>query len=149
MTDLAMSPQRLRLFNWHKWAGIVILGLSAARLLWRISHPVPALPGNLPGWQSASSKAVHAALYALFFAVPLAGWSYSNAAGFPIVLFALIPLPDLVEKNRDLADALKTLHHWLAYGLAACVVLHVAAAAKHQWIDKDRLLSRMWPTRLR
>ena len=145
MTDLAMSPQRLRLFNWHKWAGIVILSLSAVRLLWRLSHRAPALPRTMPAWQVNVSRGVHALLYALFFAVPLSGWAYSNAAGFPIVLFALIPLPDLVEKNRELADTIKALHHWLAYGLATCVVLHIAAAAKHQWIDKDRLLSRMWP----
>ena len=145
MTDLAMSPQRLKLFNWHKWAGIVILALSAVRLLWRLSHRAPALPNTMPGWQIAASKAVHALLYVLFFAVPLSGWAYSNAAGFPIVLFTLIPLPDLLEKNRELSDTIKALHHWLAYGLASCVVLHVAAATKHQWIDKDRLLSRMWP----
>ena len=145
MTDLAMSPQRLKLFNWHKWAGIVILALSTLRLSWRLSHRAPALPSAMPGWQVAASKAVHTLLYGLFFAVPLSGWAYSDAAGFPIVLFALIPLPDLLEKNRELADTIKALHHWLAYGLATCVVLHVAAAAKHQWVDKDRLISRMWP----
>ncbi len=145
MTDLAMSPLRLKLFNWHKWAGIVILALSALRLLWRLSRRAPLLPDATPGWQVAASNAVHALLYVLFFAVPLSGWAYSNAAGFPIVLFALIPLPDLLEKNRELADMIKALHHWLAYGLAACVILHFAAAAKHQWVDKDRLISRMWP----
>lgn len=145
MTDLAMSPQRLKLFNWHKWAGIMILALSALRLLWRLTHRAPALPVSMPSWQMAASSAVHALLYVFFFAVPLSGWAYSNAAGFPIVLFALIPLPDLVEKNRELADTVKALHHWMAYALAACVVLHIAAALKHQWVDKDRLISRMWP----
>ena len=145
MTDLAMSPPRLKLFNWHKWAGIMILALSAVRLLWRLSHPAPLLPNAMPGWQVAASNAVHALLYVLFFAVPLSGWAYSNAAGFPIVLLALIPLPDLLEKNRELSDTIKALHHWLAYGLATFVVVHVVAAAKHQWIDKDRLMSRMWP----
>ena len=80
-------------------------------------------------------------------AVPLAGWAYSSAAGFPIVLFGVLPLPDFVPVNRELSDALKPVHHWLAYGLAAVVTLHVAGALKHHFIDRDALLLRMWPGR--
>lgn len=146
MTGLPFSPTRLKLYNWHKWAGVVILLLSAARLLWRLTHRPPAdLP--MPAWQSRMAHAAHGVLYLLFFAVPLAGWAYSSAAGFPIVLFAVLPLPDWVPVDRDLAEQLKTLHHWLAYGLGAVVALHVAAALKHQFVDRDGLLLRMWPAR--
>jgi cytochrome b561 len=145
MTELSMSPQRLKLYNWHKWAGVMILLLSALRLLWRITHRPPPLPHSVAAWQARASKGVHILLYALFFAVPLSGWAYSSATGFPIVLFGALPLPDFVAKNRELAEAIKPLHHWLAYGLAGTVALHVIAALKHQWIDRDQLLSRMWP----
>jgi cytochrome b561 len=90
---------------------------------------------------------VHIALYVLFFAVPLAGWAYSSAAGFPVVVFGVLPLPDFVPVDKALAEAIKPWHGWLAYTLGALVVLHVAAALKHQWIDRDRLLARMWPAR--
>jgi cytochrome b561 len=142
MTGLPFSVQRLKLYNWHKWAGVVILVLSAARLLWRLKHPAPAAPA-MPAWQRRASHAVHMALYALFFAVPLAGWAYSSASGFPVVLFAVLPLPDFVAVNRELADVLKAAHQWLAYALGATVALHVAAALKHQFVDRDRLLARM------
>jgi cytochrome b561 len=145
MTDLAMSPQRLKLYNWHKWAGVMILTFSALRLLWRITHRPPALPHSLAHWQARASHGVHIFLYVLFFAVPLSGWAYSSATGFPIVLFGVLPLPDFVAKNRELAEAIKPLHQWLAYGLAGTVTLHITAALKHQWIDRDQLLSRMWP----
>lgn len=146
MTGLPFSPTRLKLYNWHKWAGTAILILSAARLLWRLTHRPPAQP-PMPVWQSRIAHATHAALYVLFFAVPLAGWGYSSAAGFPIVLFGILPLPDWVPVSRDLADALKTLHHWLVYALAAVVALHVCAAFKHHFIDQDGLLKRMRPAR--
>jgi cytochrome b561 len=142
MTSLPFSPTRLKYYNWHKWAGVVILTLSALRLLWRLTHRPPA-DAPMPAWQRRAAHAVHAALYALFFAVPLVGWAYSSAAGFPIVLFGVLPLPDFVPVDRALADALKPWHGWLAYTLAALVALHVAGALKHQFVDRDRLLARM------
>ena len=146
MTSLPMSPTRLKLYNWHKWAGIVILTLSALRLLWRLTHRPPSdVP--MPAWQQRVAHLTHAALYLLFFAVPLVGWAYSSAAGFPIVVFGVLPLPDFVPVDRTLADAIKPWHGALAFALAGCVVLHVAAALKHQWLDRDRLMSRMWPGR--
>ena len=146
MTGLPFSPARLKLYNWHKWAGVTILLLSAARLLWRLAHRPPASP-RMPGWQHRAAQGTHATLYALFFAVPLAGWAYSSAAGFPVVLYGVLPLPDFVAPDRALADTLKSLHHTLAYGLAAAIALHVAGAAKHQFIDRDCLVRRMWPAR--
>ncbi len=142
MTGLPFSPTRLKLFNWHKWAGMTILLLSAFRLLWRLAHR-PPLEVAMPAWQRWAARATHATLYGLFFAVPLAGWAYSSAAGFPVVLYAVLPLPDWVPVNRELADSLKALHHVLASALAALVAIHIAAVVKHQWIDRDGLLQRM------
>ncbi len=151
MADLPFSPQRLKLYNWHKWAGITILTLSALRLLWRLSHKPPPLPAAvvqaMPSWQLRAYNATHVALYALFFIVPLVGWAYSSAAGFPIVVFGVLPLPDFVPADKALAELIKPLHGLSAYALAALVVLHVAAALKHHWVDKDGLLNRMLPTR--
>jgi cytochrome b561 len=142
MTNLPLSPQRLQLTNWHKWAGMTILALSALRLLWRLGHRPPAdLP--MPAWQRRAAHLTHALLYALFFAVPLAGWCYSSAAGYPVVWFGVLPLPDLVAPDRALAAALKSLHGWLAGALAVAVFVHIAAALKHQFIDRDGLLRRM------
>ncbi len=144
MSGLSFSMTRLKLYNWHKWAGIVILTLSAARLVWRLTHRPPAAPA-MPAWQHRAAQGTHLLLYILFFAVPLAGWAYSSSAGFPVVVFGVLPLPDWVGVDRELAAALKLLHKALAMGLAALVVLHVAAALKHQFVDRDGLLQRMRP----
>ena len=142
MVDLPFSPNRVQLYNWHKWAGVTILALSAARLLWRLTHrPPPDLP--MPAWQRRSAHAVHLGLYALFFAVPLTGWAYSSAAGFPIVWFGVLQLPDFVPVSRDLADLLKPWHERTGWALAVLVGLHVAGSLKHHFIDRDGLISRM------
>ena len=98
MSDLPMSIARLKLYNYHKWTGATILLLAALRLLWRLTHRPPAeLPA--PKWQHTAASVTHWGLYALFFAVPLVGWAYSSAAGFPIVVFGVLPLPDFVRQE--------------------------------------------------
>ena len=151
MVGLPFSPAKLKYYNWHKWAGVTILLLSVLRLVWRLAHRPPALPARMaaamPRWQHLAHHGVHHLLYALFFAVPLIGWAYSSAAGFPIVWFGALPLPDLLPKDKALADAIMPWHAWAAFTLAALVVLHVAAVVKHELIDRDGLLSRMLPGR--
>ena len=149
--DLPLSPAKLKIINWHKWAGVTILFLSALRLVWRLTHRPPGLPASIeqamPGWQRAAYHGTHHLMYALFFIVPLMGWAYSSAKGFPIVWFGVWPLPDLVSPNPDLAKVLKELHELSALGLMGLVGLHVAAALKHQFVDRDGLLDRMRPGR--
>jgi cytochrome b561 len=148
MADLPLSPQRVQLFNWHKWAGVTFLALSALRLLWRMKHrPPPDAP--MPAWQQRASHWAHRALYVFFFAVPLSGWAYSSAAGFPIVWFGVLPLPDFVPVDKALAESIKPLHELLAWALVGVAALHIAAALKHQFVDHDGLIARMLPGRAR
>jgi Cytochrome B561 len=147
MVDLPLSPLRLRLYNWHKWLGVVVLALSAARLVWRAAgHRPPPLPALTPQWQQQAYRGTHLGFYALFFIVPLLGWAYTSAVGFPVVLFGVLPLPDFVPRDKPFGEeVLKPLHAVASYLLAALVVVHVAAAMKHQFVDRDHLLARMWP----
>jgi cytochrome b561 len=148
MHELPVSPSRLKLYNYHKWAGITILALSALRLLWRLTHRAPPdVP--MPAWQARAAHAIHGLFYVLFFAVPLSGWAYSSAAGFPVVVFGVVPLPDFVPKGKELADTLKGLHKILTLSMGALVLAHIAAAMKHQWIDRDGLMARMGVGRTR
>jgi cytochrome b561 len=151
MADLPLSPTKLKLMNWHKWAGVTILALSALRLLWRLTHRPPALPARvqqaMPGWQTLAYHATHYLMYLLFFVVPLVGWAYSSAHGYPIVWFGVLPLPDFVPVDKALAEAIKPWHEISAFALIGLVGLHVAAALKHHFIDRDGLLLRMRPGR--
>jgi cytochrome b561 len=145
MTEMSLSPTKLKYYSWHKWAGVTILALATLRLLWRLSHPAPAYPASMPAWQKSSANALHGALYVLMFAVPISGYLYTLAAGFPVVWFGLFELPVLIDKNDELKPLLKAVHFWLNMTLAAAVAMHVAAALKHQLIDRDGVLKRMLP----
>ncbi len=147
MTGLALSPAKLRYYGWHKWIGITVFLLAVLRLAWRGRRAPPPWPAAMPRWQQRAARIVHRALYALLIVVPLSGCLYSSATGVSVVYLGVVPLPNLVPKDKALAGALLVVHQSLNATLALFVVLHVAAAGKHQWIDRDGLMARMLPWR--
>lgn len=147
MVDLPLSPQKLKIYSWHKWAGVTIFLCVVLRLGWRLSHRPPELPAGMPDWQRKAAEATHVLLYLLMFAVPLSGWLMSSAKGFQTVWFGVLPLPDLLDKNKELGDLLQQVHKLLNFGMAALVIAHLGAALKHHFLDRDDVLTRMLPWR--
>lgn len=144
MTRLALSPLKLQWYSYHKWIGITVFLVAVCRLAWRWRHPAPfAVP--MPEWQRRAAAATHAALYVLMLAIPLSGWIYSSATGVSVVWLGLVPLPDLVGKDKALAAVLKVVHTGLNYTLLALVSVHMGAALKHHFVDRDGTLARMLP----
>jgi cytochrome b561 len=133
----------------HKSFGMTILFLVLLRLIWRWLNPVPKTPSTMPRWQRIASHASHYGLYALLFAAPLLGWMMSSARNFPVSWFGLFTLPDLVAPNRPLYDFLHEAHEVCAKMIFALALVHAAAALKHHFIDKDNVLRRMLPLRLK
>jgi cytochrome b561 len=142
MTEMEFSPLKLRLFNWHKWVGVTVLALMLVRSFWRLTHRPPA-PLPMPAWQHLSSRVVHALLYVMLLVQPLTGWIYSNASGIPIVYLGLIPLPNLVNKDKALDVFAKEIHDAGGWVLAVLIGLHLLAAIKHYYYDRDDTLRRM------
>lgn len=145
MSDLPLSPWKLKVFSWHKWAGVTAFLLVIVRLAWRAGHRPPALPESMPEWQQLAAHGGHALLYLLMFAVPLSGWLMSSAKGFQTVYFGVLPIPDLLHKNKELGDLLLEVHQTLAWTLAGVVAGHVGVALVHHFVDHDDVLMRMLP----
>lgn len=145
MTDMKISPSKLQYYSWHKWMGVSIFGLVALRLLLRLFLGAPAYPVSMKKWETQLANATHIFLYVLMFAVPLSGYFYTSAAGIPVVYFKLIQLPTIIGPNPELKPILKELHEVLTTVLLIVVSLHVAAALKHFFIDKDGIFQRMLP----
>lgn len=145
MVDLRLSPLKLKIYSWHKWIGVSVFLLTVARLAWRMGHPAPPLPAGMKAWEKLLAGATHALLYLLLFAVPLSGWLMSSAAGFPVVYLGILPLPDLIGKDKELAEFLKFLHFFLTAAFGLLVLAHIGAALKHRLLDRDDVLARMIP----
>lgn len=145
MHELALSPLKLKLVNYHKWLGVTIFLLTVMRLAWRAAHTPPPLPETIPLWQQRAAHGLHLLLYMLLLVIPLSGWLMSSAKGVPVVYLGLIQLPDLVAKDKALGNLLAEVHELLNFGMLALVGLHVAAALKHHFVDRDTTLQRMLP----
>jgi len=145
MHDLPLSPAKLQYFSYHKWIGVTILLLVIVRVVWRFTHTPPPLPRSTPRWEVVVSHFTHLALYGLLLAIPLSGWLMSSAKGFQTVWFGVLPLPDLVGKDKALGALLTTVHQGLNLALFLLVGMHIAAVIKHKFIDHDRILARMLP----
>jgi cytochrome b561 len=144
MVGLPISPRKLHWYLWHKSIGITIFALTSGRVAWRALHRPPP-PVAMPPWQRRAAAVSHALLYVLLFVTPISGWIYSSATGVQVVYLGTFPLPNLVPKDKALADVLRLVHVSLNSLLFGVVCIHAAAALKHHFVDRDTVLARMLP----
>jgi cytochrome b561 len=142
---LPVGLQKLAVLARHKSVGITILVLATLRLLWRAANRTPEMPPTMAGWEKTAARGAHALLYALLLAVPLAGWIMSSAKNFPVSWFGLFQLPDLVAPNENTFDIAHDAHEILAFTLGIVATLHLLAALKHHFVNRDVVLKRMLP----
>jgi cytochrome b561 len=145
MHDLPLSPDKLKLYSWHKWAGVSAFLLVLVRLAWRTTHRPPPLPATMAPAMRIAAHAGHVLLYALMLAIPLSGWLMSSAKGFQTVWFGVLPIPDLLAKDKETGDLLQTVHMSLNLVFTVAIAGHIGAALKHHFIDRDDILTRMLP----
>lgn len=145
MTGLSNSPQKIKIYALHKSVGLTVLALVLLRISWRLLDRRPrSLP--TPLWQKVAALATHWLLYGLMLALPLSGWLYNSASGYPLQWFKLFNLPSLSDgPNPIMKDAAHFVHEGGFWLLIALLVLHVAGALKHHLIDRDETLVRMLP----
>ena len=131
------------LFARHKSIGITIFALAVLRLLWRFLNTQPELPQKTPRWQRHVARLTHWLLYACIFALPVTGLLGSAANNYPVTWFGLFTVPALIGPNEALADLLHDVHGLLAGCLAGLATLHLLAALKHHFFNRDNVLRRM------
>jgi cytochrome b561 len=143
--DLPLGMHKLALLARHKSFGMTVLMLAVVRVAWRVANPPPALPAGMTPVEHALAKVTHAAFYVLLFAMPLTGWMMSSAKNYSVSWFGLFTWPDLIGQSEAAFGFLKSTHDYLSDALFAIVVLHVLAALKHHFWNKDDVLLRMLP----
>jgi cytochrome b561 len=143
--DLPLGARKLGLLARHKSFGMTVLMLAILRLLWRVNHAPPALPAGMTRFERLAAKGTHAAFYVLLFAMPLSGWMMSSAKNYSVSWFGLFTWPNLIGKSEPAFEFLRNTHETLSDLLFAIAVLHILAALKHHFWNRDDVLLRMLP----
>jgi cytochrome b561 len=143
--DLPLGMHKLALLARHKSVGMTVFMLAILRLLWRFKNPPPELPAGMTLIERTLARATHIAFYVLLFAMPITGWTMSSAKNYSVSWFGLFTWPNLVAPNDTAFNILKSTHDYLSYALFAIAVLHILAALKHHFWNKDDVFLRMLP----
>ncbi|MGC1952966.1 MAG: cytochrome b [Gammaproteobacteria bacterium] len=131
-------------FGAHATVGLIILAVMLARLIWRLSNPVPELPETLKPWEKRLARSTHWLLYLLLISMPIGGYLLVNAHGHDVPFFGT-ELPALIPANETLEEIIEVIHVAGAFSIIGLVILHVAGALRHEFILKDNTLRRMTP----
>ncbi len=144
MSDIEPLSRRFQAFGWHKSLGLLVLVLWVVRMVWRLRAHAPVLPAVMPLWQMRVAQVSHGLLYFLMLVVPISGWLYHSSTNLPLRWFGLFRVPPLIAANPGLKATLQDLHGVMAWTLLVLIFVHVGAALKHHFIDRDDVFRRMF-----
>ena len=102
--NMGRGPARGELFTVHKTIGPIILLLALVRLGWRLAHPPPPFPPELPRWERIAAVWNHRVFYILLIVLPLTGLLTVSADSAPkhfTRLLGGIPLPLIPGQHGD------------------------------------------------
>jgi cytochrome b561 len=141
-----------KVYQLHKSFGITVLLLTLLRLAWRFTHKPPPLPIRMKSWERLLARVSHMGFYVLMLAIPFSGWAMVSASplGLPTIIFGLFEWPHIgplaaIENKAPVEHLLKEAHELLAFAMIGLLLLHIIAALKHHFFDKDDVLARMLP----
>lgn len=127
----------------HKSLGLLTALVFLLRWIWRLLDPLPKVGVNLPAWQRGAARCAHSGMRLLILLVLVSGYLIATADGKPVALFDLWAVPAVITPFSHQEDIAGVWHDWLAWVLMGLVALHLAAALKHHFIDRDARLLRM------
>lgn len=140
-------PDKFALYQMHKSFGITVFALTLLRVAWRFTHPVPALPATMAPWERMAARASHVLFYLLMLGLPLSGWLRvsTDRYGIPTLYFGLFEVPHFPLVSDRASYLMHEVHEIMGNAMILLVIIHVGAALKHHFWDRDTVLKRMLP----
>jgi cytochrome b561 len=145
MVDMPNTPAKINAYALHKSLGLTLLALVVVRLAWRLLARAPRPVTGTPAWQERIASLTHVGLYVLLLAMPLSGWLFNSASGYPLQWFKQFNLPAIAGRDTALAELAVNVHRWGFWLLVLLVALHAGAALYHHFVQRDATLLRMLP----
>jgi cytochrome b561 len=132
-----------RLLDFHEAMGLGVLLLVGMKAAWLTISPKPRQLAGLAPWERHAARTVHAAFIIATVVIPLTGLLFVATNGESINLYDLITIPNMGHLPKGVRTGLINVHYYLSYGCAMLIMLHIAAALKHHFIDLNNSLRRI------
>jgi cytochrome b561 len=134
------------LYTLHKQTGLTILLLVVLRIIWRLSSKYPAKLAEVSNLEQLAAVGGQIMLYVLMILIPVSGVLMTQAHGYPLSFWGIIPIPKIIgEYPRATTHLIKEFHEWMAHAIIILAGGHAVIALIHHYFAKDRLLRRMLP----
>lgn len=128
--------------HYHKSVGILLLLATVFRIVWKLANPKPKVLAEKP-IEKLAVKLGHRVLYLLLIVLLVSGYLITTADGRGIDVFSWFTVPSMGELFPQQEDIAGDVHEYTAYAILAFAILHMIAALKHHFINKDSTLTRM------
>jgi cytochrome b561 len=132
-------------YQWHKSVGVVVFFVALIRFIWRKTTPLPDWAPNLSGGEKRAIHRIERVLYLTMFLMPLSGFVFVMAGGYPLNFFGLGEVPNLIGEHPALSTAAQWTHHLTAVLIGAALLSHWFVVARHQIVHRDRYPHRILP----
>nr|WP_244423953.1 cytochrome b/b6 domain-containing protein [Phyllobacterium sp. YR531] len=131
---------KLDFYLLHESFGFLVLWLMLLRLGMRLSQGRPA---HHDDWTGIISRIVHWLLYVALIVMPVSGFLATNAHGFPLRWFGVVPVWSPIGREPTIAPIFSIVHSGTAWLILTLVGLHIAGALFHRIIRRDDVFQRM------
>ncbi len=128
---------------WHKSLGLLVFILLIIKLYWRLTNIRPAPLKSYKTWEVKISSTLHWSTYVLLLIICISGYFFTTAKGVDIAFFDYFKVPAMGSLTTSSSEIAGKIHRLISYLLAILVILHMMAALKHHFYDKDITLKRM------
>lgn len=140
-----MSPDKLKLFIWHKSFGLTLLALVVVRILWRLVNATPVPPSGVSTSEQRAARTGHIVLYLLMLLMPVSGYIINSTANFQFRFFGGPRVPNLIPADKSWQEVAETVHLATFWIFALVLLIHVTAALRHHFVRKNDVLVKMLP----
>jgi cytochrome b561 len=143
----SFATWRLAALMLHKTGGVLVLLLTAMRLVLQVRQGALPVPPAVPAGQHKAAILTHRLIYTLLVLVPLSGWAMQGAAGMPLRVCGVRSLPALTSEGLVAYSVLRTVHGVLTSVLLVAVLSRIAGALHDGFVGHHGFLRRMlWGT---
>jgi cytochrome b561 len=145
MTNLPKdSIYKLPLIITHKSLGVLAAILAPLVIIWSIISLKPAYPKSMASISIFAAVSVRYLLLLIVAIMPWSGYIMATSANRQAHFFNLFTFPSIINATPAVGKLAYAIHVFCAPVAAGLIIMHILAALKHHFIDKNKILRRMF-----